>query len=149
MYTASPSHDDCSCGGPCCDEPLGAYSFGINSPFTPGPTGPPGAILPFVPGGVSTLPFDYTANRKWYDPIIDFVGDVGAEGLSVLKNWLERKIGRETWDRLPDASKEEAVRAAIEDLGSRAIPSSAAALPWLIGGAGILLFVALANRKGR
>lgn len=139
-YTAIPH--DCGCGGPCCDEPLGAYSI-FNSPF-PGPLGPPsGNTLPYVPGGgVSSLPFDYSANRKWYDPIIDFAGDVGGELLGEVKDWLLRRIGRETWDRLPDTSKEEAVRAALEDIHARSGLPSMSTLPWIIGGVAALLLVA-------
>lgn len=149
MYCATPDGSACGCGFECGHADgggatLGQWAFG-SDPFGPGgwfgfqpgggPFGPPGA-----PGGTS-FGFDVPdwLSGAW-DSIRGELGEAARELGGDVVNWIQRRIGRETWERMPEASRREVIRqATVELTGGLAAPN---VLPWVVaGGLGLVLLL--------
>jgi hypothetical protein len=98
------------------------------------------------PGSLSFTddPTGALASDKWYAPILDVVGDVGADLLGEMKEWLKRRIGEETWNAMPEESKQAAIAQAWQDVRGRA---TGAISPAMLGALALLAVVLLAPRR--
>jgi len=111
MYVATLSG---SCDDECAG--LGDYgSFGYDDPFSS-----PYSFDLGLPGGD---PFDPMGNAYSFDVggalgsiwsgVKDILGDAAEELGPRVVDWIQRRIGVEAWERLPDASRRAAVEEAV------------------------------------
>lgn len=128
-------------------DPLSGGGFG--TPW-PGPTGfelQTGGLTPSRPS-VPTFGFDVGDffGGVWNE-VKSVLGDVAGDLSREVVDWIQRRIGREAWEQMPEASRREAIRAATEDLQVRGVGVASSVLPWLA--VGLAAYFLLAPRRGR
>jgi hypothetical protein len=136
MYCATPDGTGCDCPTST-GKTLAGYGF-------TGTSLAPGGMYGFDPGGsFSSTPGGYSSSfdvggflGDVWDHARDLLGDVGADLKDDFVDWIQRRIGQEAWEAMPESSKREVTRqAAIELTGGLAAPN---VLPWVVAiGAGL------------
>jgi len=77
----------------------------------------------------------------------EVLGDAAGDLARDVTEWIQRRIGRETWDRMPQASKEEAIRAAREELTGSTGFKLGTGLAITLGVAALLLLTTSSPRR--
>jgi len=110
----------------------------------------PSGGFSFSPTGAGSLSF---STPDWVSDIWgatkDVLGDVADDLVGEIGEWIQRRIGREAWERMPETAKREAIVAAREDLQCSAGAFASSSLPLLIAGAALLFIIMQPTRRPR
>ena len=119
--------------------PLYGSPFGVpgSFDFSGGPAG--GSLSFSTPGWLGDL----------WGTATDVLGDIADELKGEVVDWIQRRIGREAWERMPEASRREAIVAAREDLQRSAGAFATSSFPLLIAGAALLFIIMQPTRRPR
>lgn len=151
MYCATPDGTGCDCpsesGNPRTlagygyySDPFSSFDAGVGAPL-PGFQLDAGGPFASTPGGYSSsLDVGDFLGGVWREAK-NVLGDVADDLGNAVVEWIQRRVGQEAWERMPDSSRREVLHQAANELtGGLAAPN---VLPWVLAGGALLVVLGL------